>query len=78
MEDKELLAWFLEHSNDGSLTELIQFKKFNFKGFTKINTPKKYVAISLYDIHHNMRIPPSWRGFLFSHFYMCYDVQIKP
>ena len=40
MEDKELLAWFLEHSNDGSLTELIQFKKFNFKGFTKINTPK--------------------------------------
>ena len=40
MEDKQLLAWFLEHSNDGSLTELIQFKKFNFKGFTKINTPK--------------------------------------
>ena len=40
MEDKELLAWFLEHSNDGSLTELIQFKKFNFKGFTKINTSK--------------------------------------
>lgn len=55
MEDKELLAWFLEHSDDEILTTLIKLKKMNIKGFSKINTSKaRDFAVKMLTIKRNL------------------------